>query len=212
MATDSYQREFTLAWQNSLAIKTISPEEYRIWGNGVANKKGIGAAEPILKRITTSTPPYGPEVLRTNCTGAHFSLMRQLHLNDVPCLITIGDVIIDGVPRFHTDLEYLGRELSGENCRGKTFDAHVWLTFPDGHILDATICTYMLSEKHGGPGVPARKAYNWHEHLFYSNAAINRRYSLEHKPILVGARVLSAVLPNGFFGLALSRIRGWLRW
>jgi len=57
----------------------------------------------------------------------------------IPPTITIGDVLIDGEPKYGVDEDVLKRELEAGNRPEEDVVTHAWLTFPDYTILDFTV-------------------------------------------------------------------------
>jgi hypothetical protein len=74
-------------------------------------------------------------------------------------VLTIGEVFINGTPRYGTTFDLLRREIEAPVTATRTFDAHVWLTLPNYGVLDvvlpASICGDSFNEK-GPPKLKAR--------------------------------------------------------
>jgi len=193
--SQAYMEAYGVATKKSRSWATVSEDEAVLMVAGVEEGFSIRDAKPAILMAVENNYPMGPETLRTNCTGAHMAISQLFSRLGVPHLITVGDVLVDGAPLFSTSYQFLKRELRGSNRQGNQFDAHVWLTFPDHHILDVTIRTYMLAEHRGGPGIPSD--FHWRDYLYMSDETWSERYTLEYRPMLYGHRVLDSVLNDG---------------
>jgi len=103
----------------------------------------------------------------------------------IPPTITIGDVLIDGDPKYGVDESVLKRELEAGYQPETVLNAHAWLTFPDFSILDFTVKPSELWRK--------RKKMRLSESLTILHPRTkNSHYS--YRPFLVGDKYLRTVM------------------
>lgn len=83
--------------------------------------------------------------MHKDCGGAHTSTLMSMLLQGWPSLpvLTIGEVLVDGNPRFGVCRQSLRAELRRPGDRSTPMQFHVWLTFPDLTIWDATFIRAM---------------------------------------------------------------------
>jgi len=124
--------------------------------------------------------PYDSTQIRLMCGQIHSELWRWLRAEGVPCLVTLGDVEVSGKREFGTTYEQLELELRGAlRDSSKPYPFHVWLTFPDGHIIDVT---YFVYRHHDLLPVPWR----WSEYVVCSDHSFSRGVDTRYVPYLVG--------------------------
>lgn len=90
------------------------------------------------------TPPlrWSPGDLAIRCMHAHTGLLMHCITSRIPVAFTIGDVLLDGTPRFGVDDAVLDFEANHPNVE-KSLHVHAWLTFPGGDVLDATLKSFL---------------------------------------------------------------------
>ncbi|MFA7431720.1 MAG: hypothetical protein WCZ23_16295 [Rhodospirillaceae bacterium] len=126
--------------------------------------------------------PFGINI-RTACAPIHFNLWHFLRYNNLPSIITIGDIAWKGKRQFQTSYSDLKREWRGAHTGSNSkFNAHVWLTLPSGdRVIDLSALPYLMGE--------APQDFNWKNSIFISNY-VHSTEPLEHIPYLVGVNFL----------------------
>jgi hypothetical protein len=137
-----------------------------------------------LEAVDFFIDQHGPEtIVRTRCAPIHFHLWLFLRSCGLPSIITIGDIAWNGAREFGTAYGKLKREWRGTHMGSdKTFDAHVWLTLPNGEtVIDVTALPYLMRE------VPTN--FSWKDSIYISGY-VHWKEPLEHIPFLVGVNFL----------------------
>lgn len=117
----------------------------------------------------------------SDCGAVSFILQKLLLENNIPSLITIGDVVEVGKARYKTTVQSMKNELE----RGVSFEPvhlHVWLTLPNMHIIDMTLLLKSQKNKF------INKKLDYIKEGLYSKVKINNRAVF--KPMLVGSSFL----------------------
>ncbi len=118
--------------------------------------------------------------IRLSCAHAHSLLFKTLQMQGAHCVLTIGDVLVDGVPEFNTSYQRLKQEVRGAyTSTDKPIQFHVWLTFPDLHIIDATFYVYKYHEKLPEP-------WRWSDFVICSDHPFADRLNIQYVPMLIG--------------------------
>jgi hypothetical protein len=171
----SYAEEFRKALERT--------RSWSLWCAGAASglPHAVVPATPALDEVLETLPP--PADRLADSAGVHFGVLLQMHAfgwETIPAL-TIGDVEVDGQPRCQVTMEQLRRRLELGREGAESIDVHVWLTFPDATLLDATLGAGLESVA-GVPGLDA------------SLAIVGRPEQLaphlRYRPMLVGEKCL----------------------
>lgn len=118
--------------------------------------------------------------IRLSCGQIHSWLFRNLQVAGVNCAVTIGDVEVDGKLEYGTSYQKLKQEARGAHRDGtKPYPFHVWLTFPDLHIIDATFFVYKYWDRLPEP-------WKWSDYLICSDHPFAQDLNLRYVPMLVG--------------------------
>lgn len=89
-----------------------------------------------------------PYDMAGNCIDRHFQVWGWFKLAlKLETFLTIGDVLINGKPRYNATYEELRFELDNPADSTRIFNAHVWLTFPNYGILDVVLPAALCGEK-----------------------------------------------------------------
>jgi len=135
---------------------------------------------PTIARALNSYP-YDPLQIRLQCAAIHLTLFDDPRWKS-PCVLTVGDVEVDGQPEYRTTYEDLRRELrSGRRPTEESVPCHVWLTFPDMHIVDATFFVYKYYDR-----IPTQ--WTWSDYIVCSDPQhlFAADLPLTYKPMLLG--------------------------
>ncbi len=76
--------------------------------------------------------------LAINCFNVNANAYRHFWEKRVPVLLTVGDLLVDGKPRFGTTPDSIASEVKAPDLT-KVFSAHSWFTLPGGVVVDATL-------------------------------------------------------------------------
>jgi len=182
---DMYRTGLEAAIEKSIKWKQL-PGGFT-WPTG-GHHHGAAAALPMVRDALVSCD-LPRRHIRTNCVGVHMMLAKFLLENGVPSLPMIGNVLVAGEPKFRTSYQRLKREIRGVNkFSDHAFDAHVWLTFLDGHIIDATFRAW--DEYQDLPD-----DWSWTDHVMCSSDEETLREDVVYKPMLVlSSDVVDAVM------------------
>jgi hypothetical protein len=145
-------------------------------------------ALPIIGRAVNSYP-YRHEEIRVQCAAIHLSLLDDPRF-DLDFELTIGDVEFDGRLEYGTDYRRLRQEVRGVHRDSEEpIPCHVWLTFPDMHIVDATFFPYRYPNELPSP-------WTWSEYLVCSDPQheFSQRLPLRYVPMLVGRTAVQALV------------------
>lgn len=143
-------------------------------------------ALPTIGRAVNSYP-YKYEDIRVQCAAIHLTLYDDPRW-DAPCVLTVGDVEVDGKRAYDASYEGLDEELRGLHRNSTTISpCHVWLTFPDMHIVDVTFFIYHYYDRVPSP-------FTWSEYLICSDhrSSFAAELPLRYVPMLIGR---DAVVP-----------------
>lgn len=171
---DEYFDAFKQAAQKSV--------ELGLGGSVPDQKPGMGRAIDALSLVgrMINSMPYESTKIRLMCGQIHSELWRWLRSEGVNCFVTIGDVELNGKREFGTTYELLEQELRGVLRNSTTpYPFHVWLTFPDLHIIDVT---YFVYRHHDLLPVP----WTWSEYVVCSDHPFSRGVDTRYVPYLVG--------------------------
>lgn len=176
-------------------------ERTRAWGvdHGLAFDvlRGLGtdfamATLPTIGRIIDS-PAFAHFTfldIRLHCAEIHRSVFANQHSYRAPCVLTIGDVEVDGKLEYGTTHEQLAEEMGGQHRHSNSsYPCHVWLTFPDMHIVDVTFFVYRYYDQ-VDPGS------RWSDYVICSDPrhARGATLPLRYVPMLVGEPCVRAMV------------------
>jgi len=185
-----YDEAFTEAMRKSLKWKAVDPRDLLVLQDGGSAAEALPVVENTLNAFQRNFD-YSVDLIRINCAGVHLDIAKALYQARVPFVITIGDVMVNGKPEYGTSYQYLKQELRGAHIDRGIYNYHVWLTFADMHVIDATFAVYKLAAHHGGPGIP--EDFRWADYVYISDRATPGGLDLAHKPMLTGHRLLSQI-------------------
>jgi len=117
----------------------------------------------------------------SDCGGMTASLQKLLLEHNISSLITIGDVIEIGKPKYKTTVQSLKNELKKGISQDGVY-LHVWLTLPNMYIIDTTL---LLKSKRN---LFFNKKLDYIKNGLYIEKKINNRAIF--KPMLVGSNFL----------------------
>jgi hypothetical protein len=143
---------------------------------------------PIVARAVNSYP-YDSLQIRLQCAAIHLTLFDDPRWNS-PCVLTLGDVEVEGEPEYGTTYDALKREFRpGRRTSKEPLPCHVWLTFPDLHIVDVTFFVYRFYDR-----IPHE--WNWGEYLVCSDPrhAFAADLPLTYKPMLLGRQAVAKLV------------------
>lgn len=133
--------------------------------------------------------------IRLHCAEIHRSVFAN-HFNfRYPCVLTVGDVEVDGEPHYETTYARLDEEMRGLHRDGDSaYPCHVWLTFPDMHIVDVTFLIYRFPDELPEP-------YRWSDYMICSDPTheFEPKVSLRYLPMLVGEECVRAMVDTEMF-------------
>ena len=138
---------------------------------------------PQVRKIQKASG-WRPEQIRVSCAQVHLLLSHWLWGQGIPNLLTVGNILKDGMEVYHPTLESLRRELMQEIDPLDRFDAHAWLTFPDLTIIDATWWFY----EHRA-NLP--KTFSWPDRVHFGEPVVDGR---TYHPMVIGTRFLANAL------------------
>jgi len=121
------------------------------------------------------------QITISDCGGMSFGLQQLLLENNIPSLITIGDVVEIGKARYKTTVQSLKNELEKGVSNDQVY-LHVWLTLPNMHIIDTTLLLKSQKNKF------INKKLDYIKDGLYSKVKINNRAIF--KPMIVGSNFL----------------------
>lgn len=123
--------------------------------------------------------PTDLQQIRVSCGQTHSWLWKNLVAHGVLCYLTVGDVELGGKREYGTSYGKLKQELRGAR-RGSddAYPFHVWLTFPDMHVIDANFYIYRYAERLPQP-------WRWSEYLICSDHSFATTLELRYVPMLV---------------------------
>ncbi|RJS13010.1 hypothetical protein DRW03_36285 [Corallococcus sp. H22C18031201] len=190
---DEYFDAFTDAAQKSVEFGLIRAVPERLPDLG----RAINAFDLVGRMIDSL--PYESTKIRTMCGQIHAQLWRWLREEEVSCLVTIGDIEVSGVREFETTYEQLELELSGAlRSSTRPYPFHVWLTFPDGHIVDVTYFVYKHHDL-----LPMN--WRWSRYVVCSDHSFSRDLDIRYVPYLVGdATMVERIIFDG----PLAKLKG----
>lgn len=84
--------------------------------------------------------------LNGECIPVHVDLYSWLLELNLLTYVTIGDVEIDGESRYEVTEESLQQELANPATEKRVFHGHVWLTLPNGGILDLVMPSSLVAD------------------------------------------------------------------
>ncbi|MCP3105339.1 SEC-C domain-containing protein [Myxococcus sp. K15C18031901] len=174
MQHDDYFDAFKLAAQKSVELGLISnvPDKKPELGHAIDAFGLVGSMINSMRHESTQ--------IRTMCGQIHAELWRWLRSEGVNCLVTIGDVEIGGKREFGTTYTQLELEMRGAlRDSTKPYAFHVWLTFPDIHIIDVTYFVYKHHDL-----LPER--WTWSEYVVCSSHSFSRGVDTRYVPFLIG--------------------------
>ena len=150
------------------------------------------ATLPDIGRILDSPAleHFGMEDIRVRCAEIHRSVFANQHYLRYPCVLTVGDVHVDGVPHYGTTYAQLDEEMRGlHRDSDRPYPCHVWLTFPDMHIVDVTFLIYYFPAQ-----IPRR--FRWSDYITCSDPHHRSAMpvSLRYMPMLVGEPCVTALV------------------
>ena len=108
----------------------------------------FGEPSPASVAALSRALPFAPQSRSGACAPLHLMLLTMLFRENLPFLpaLTIGNVLVEGSPRYQVRRQGLRQLLrDGPGATG-TIDVHMWLTWPDLSILDLTILPALLLE------------------------------------------------------------------
>lgn len=149
-------------------------------------------ALPTIGRIVDSREfsVWDSLEIRLHCAELHLSIFaNQAHWGG-PCVLTLGDVEVDGQREYGTTYPQLRQEIRGERRKASdTYPCHVWLTFPDMHVVDVTFFVYRYYERIPNP-------WKWSEYLVCSDPRheVAANLPLRYIPMLVGVHAIEALI------------------
>lgn len=139
---------------------------------------------------------FSSKDLNGNCVDVHLTVKRVLkELFGLECFITIGSMHGKGWDYCEMSYAYIRKELDEPNLQGE-LNAHIWLTLPDGSIVDWTGQAW-YDQKAG-------ESHDLSQCLVYFSPTY---FFAEHyyKPYLVGEEFLIRTGTIGFGGVANVR-------
>jgi hypothetical protein len=128
--------------------------------------------------------------IRVRCAEIHRSVFANQHYLRYPCVLTVGDVEVDGVPHYETTYAQLDDEMRGlHRDSDRPYPCHVWLTFPDMHIVDVTFLIYHFPDQ-----IPQH--FRWSDYITCSDPRHRSAIpvSLRYQPMLVGEACVTAMV------------------
>ncbi len=128
--------------------------------------------------------------IRRHCAEIHRSVFANHFHFRYPCVLTVGDVEVDGVPHYNTTYDQLHEEMQGlHRDSDRPYPCHVWLTFPDMHVVDVTFFIYRFPDK-----IPNH--YRWSDYILCSDPRHLRspNMTLRYLPMLVGEDCVRAMV------------------
>ncbi len=172
---DEYFAAFKLAAEKSLKWQLVESANVR-------RTPDAGRAVDCLDLVgqMVNSLPYDSTTIRISCGQIHSFLFKALQDEGVQCILTVGDVEVDGKREYETSYQKLKQEIRGAHRdTDKPYPFHVWLTFPDLHIIDATFFIYKWHDKLPEP-------WHWPNYLICSDHAFAEGLELRYHPMLVG--------------------------
>lgn len=126
--------------------------------------------------------PVHPEMRAGMCAQLHTAALAMFMEGDFPVLpvLTIGNVLVDGEPRYRVSRQGLRRLLRKGPEATDVIHVHMWLTWPDFSILDLTILPALINESGQEPTLDRPDGLA----LVGQPQALKPRYS--YVPFLVG--------------------------
>ncbi|MCY1014975.1 YecA family protein [Pyxidicoccus sp. MSG2] len=171
---DEYFDAFKHAAQKSVELGLVRGVPDRLPEMG----RAIDALDLVGRMINSML--YESTQIRIMCGQIHAELWRWLRSEGVNCLVTVGDVEVSGKREFGTTYERLELELRGTlRNSAEPYPFHVWLTFPDSHIIDVT---YFVYKHHDLLPVP----WTWSKYVVCSDHSFSRGVDTRYVPYLVG--------------------------
>ncbi len=178
MQHDGYAKLFRGAVEKSKALGLLQGPDPSVQVPPDAGF-ALGALSTIGRAVNSY--PYAYEDIRVQCAAIHLTLYDDPRW-DAPCILTVGDVEVDGKLEYDTSYEGLDEELRGVRRHAKEISpCHVWLTFPDLHIVDVTFFVYRYHDRVPSP-------FTWSEYLICSDARhpVAVDLPLRYVPMLIG--------------------------
>ena len=133
------------------------------------------------------------------CAAVHLMALAAFYDMRMPAppVLTIGDVLVDGVARYKVTRQGLRRHIREGRGAGGIIRAHMWLTFPEFMILDLTLLPAMVGEA----GEPLD--INRPDGLAVIGQPQELKPRLVYKPMLVGEGFVKATGTIQPFGEAM---------
>ncbi|MCE7890297.1 MAG: hypothetical protein DYH12_11460 [Sorangiineae bacterium PRO1] len=175
MRHDDYETAFARAVEKSVKWNLVAPV-------GPLRAPNLGRARDHLALIGRSilTLGLGSQEIRLSCGQIHTWLFKNLRANGVQCILTVGDVEVAGRLEYGTSYQRLKQELRGAHRDSDhPYPFHVWLTFPDLHVIDASFFVYRFHDR-----LPA--AWHWPDYVICSDHPFSASLDLKYVPMLVG--------------------------
>lgn len=89
-----------------------------------------------------------PQDMAGECIDRHMNVKGWLaHAIGLQTYLTIGEVLVNGSPRYKASYELFRQELDEPATGARTFDAHVWLTLPNHGVLDVVLPASLYGER-----------------------------------------------------------------
>lgn len=176
-------------------------EQTRPWGvrHGLAfdTLRGIDsgfalATVPMIGRVLDSPllAHFSYLDIRLHCAEIHQSVFANQHHYRAPCVLTVGDVELDGKLHYGTTYDQLREEMRGLRRHDDSpYPCHVWLTFPDMHIVDVTFFVYQHYDQ-------VVAGSSWSDYIICSDPRHARaaQLPLRYMPMLVGEQCVRAMV------------------
>lgn len=136
---------------------------------------------PLVQRLVDSSAvPVDLQQIRVSCGQIHTWLFKNLRAQGARCILTVGDVQIAGRREYGASYQRLKQELRGVYRASRdAYPFHVWLTFPDLHIIDANFYIYRHHDS-----LPDR--WRWSEYVICSEHQLADALDIAYVPMLVG--------------------------
>lgn len=156
-------------------------------GNVPAGVTALGTL-PTVGRAVDSYP-YESLEIRLHCAPIHLSLHDDPRWTE-PRTLTVGDVEVDGKREYGAEYRRLRQEILGVHRDSEEpYPCHVWLTFPDLHVVDATFFVYRYYDRIPSP-------WKWSEYLICSDPrhVLSADLPIRYVPMLVGRAAVQALV------------------
>ncbi len=183
MHHDGYAARYRAAEEQSRAMGLV----FRPLGAPAAATDAFSSLPTIARAVNSY--PYDSLQIRLQCAAIHLTLFDDGRWK-CPGVLTIGDVEVDEQSEFGTTYDSLKREFRrGRRKTEEPVPCHVWLTFPDLHIVDVTFFVYKFYDR-----IPSE--WTWSKYLVCSDPrdAFALDLPFTYKPMLLGRQAVAKLV------------------